>query len=150
MGTEEPRLSHKMKTKIRTYSELISLPTFEERYQYLRIVGSVGKSTFGYDRIFNQEFYRSTEWRLARRQVIVRDDGCDLGVEGLEIGGPITVHHMNPLTLEDLDRNFHKILNPEFLICVSSSTHLAIHYGNEENLIKLPKARQPGDTTPWL
>lgn len=139
-----------MKTTIRTYPELKLLPTFEERYHYLRIIGSVGSFTFGYDRVFNQEFYTSTEWRSVRRQVIVRDNGCDLGIEGFEIGGIITVHHMNPLTLEDLEKNIHKILNPDFLISVSSSTHLAIHYGNESNLIRLPKARQPGDTSPWL
>ncbi len=135
---------------IRTYSELVKLRTFEERYQYLKISGSVGRATFGIDRIFNQEFYRAAEWRQIRRRVIVRDDGRDLGVEGFEIGGPITVHHMNPITLEDLDSDPGKILNPEFLICVSNSTHLAIHYGDESNLVRLPKARQPGDTSPWL
>lgn len=139
-----------MKMMIRRYSELRSILTFEERYHYLRITGSVGKSTFGYDRAFNQEFYRSAEWRLARRQVIVRDNGCDLGVEGYEIGGPITVHHMNPLTLEDLEKNIQMILDPEFLICTSGPTHLAIHYGEESNLVRLPKERQPGDTSPWL
>lgn len=136
--------------KIRTFSELKNLGSFEERYHYLRIVGSVGKSTFGFDRAFNQEFYRSAEWRHIRQQVIVRDNGLDLGVEGFEIGGPITVHHMNPLTLDDLERNIQRILDPEFLICVSGPTHLAIHYGEESDLVRLPKARQSGDTSPWL
>lgn len=139
-----------MKTTIRTYSELSSIVTFEERFKYLKITGSVGKATFGYDRGFNQAFYTSAEWRNARRAVIVRDNGRDLGVEGFEIGGPITVHHMNPLTLDDIERNFEKIINPEYLICVSGPTHLAIHYGDESDLITLPKAREPGDTIPWL
>jgi hypothetical protein len=138
-----------MKQIIRRYSDLKLLATFEERYQFLRITGSVGRSTFGYDRVFNQEFYRSTEWRLARRQVIVRDNGRDLGIEGFEIGGVITVHHMNPLTLNDIENNIRRILDPEYLICVSGSTHLAIHYGDESNLIRLSKPREPGDTNLW-
>lgn len=136
--------------KTRTYSELTKLQTFEDRFSYLRLTGSVGKLTFGFDRAFNQEFYRSPEWRHIRQQVIVRDNGWDLGIEEYAIGGPITVHHMNPITLDDLEKNPKVLLDPDFLICVSSTTHQAIHYGDESNLIRLPKARQPGDTTPWL
>lgn len=135
---------------IRTYSELIALPTFEERFRYLRLDGKVGADTFGFDRIINQLFYqRSREWKLVRDEVIVRDCGCDLGMEGYEIPGRIIVHHMNPLTLRDLELHTDYLLNPEYLISTTHATHNAIHYGDERLLVKAPVARRPNDTCPW-
>ena len=134
---------------IRTYSELITIPTFKERFEYLRLDGTVGKETFGFDRYLNQVFYRSPEWKSIRDQVIVRDNGCDLGIEGHEIYGRIIIHHMNPLTMEDvLDRN-PSIFNPEFLITTIHNTHNAIHYGDENLLITAPIERSKNDTCPW-
>lgn len=134
---------------IRTYSELITIPTFKERFEYLRLDGTVGKETFGFDRYLNQVFYRSHEWKSIRDQVIVRDNGCDLGIEGHEIYGRIIIHHMNPLTMEDvLDRN-PSIFNPEFLITTIHNTHNAIHYGDENLLITAPIERSKNDTCPW-
>lgn len=135
--------------KIRSYTELIQIHGFQERYEYLRLSGTVGAMSFGFERRFNQEFYSSPEWRRIRRQVIVRDDGLDLGVSGYEIGGPITVHHMNLVTLEALERGDPIIFDPEFLISVSGKTHLAIHYGDSSNLPELPIERLPGDTKLW-
>ena len=135
---------------IKTYSELIKLPTFEERYEYLRLDGIVGEETFGFDRYINQEFYqRSQEWKRIRDQVIIRDQGCDLGIEGREIRGKIIVHHMNPITKEDILMKSDLLLNPEYLICTLKSTHDAIHYGDENLLIKVPIARTANDTCPW-
>lgn len=134
---------------IRTYSELITFPTFEERYQYLRLNGFVGKDTFGFDRYLNQIFYRSQKWRSIRDFVIIRDNGCDLGVEGYEINSKIIIHHMNPITLEDIERESEYLLDPEFLICTMHNTHNAIHYGDESLLPILPKARTRNDTCPW-
>lgn len=138
-----------MTMTIRTYSELITIPTFEERYKYLKIGGKVGEETFGFERYLNQEFYKSTEWKSIRRQVIVRDLGCDLGIEGREIHGKIIVHHMNPITIDDIVSASDFLLNPEYLICTLKSTHDAIHYGDESLLIKAPVERMKNDTCPW-
>lgn len=134
---------------IRTYSELITIPTFEERYKYLKIGGKVGEETFGFERYLNQEFYKSREWQSIRRQVIVRDLGCDLGIEDREIHGKIIVHHMNPITIDDIIEASDFLLNPEYLICTLKSTHDAIHYGDESLLIKAPVERTKNDTCPW-
>lgn len=134
---------------IRTYSELITLPTFEERYRYLRLGGKVGEETFGFDRYLNQIFYTSDEWRAIRDKVIVRDLGCDLGILGREIHSRIIVHHMNPVRIEDLTRRSKYLLDPEFLISTVKSTHDAIHYGDESLLITVPRERTKNDTCPW-
>lgn len=134
---------------IRTYTELVQLQTFEERYRYLQLNGSVGADTFGFDRYLNQNFYRSKEWKLIRDKVIVRDNGCDLGVEGYEIHGRIYIHHMNPLLLEDIVDRTEFLLNPEYLITTTHSTHNAIHYGDESLLVTAPIERAPNDTCPW-
>lgn len=134
---------------IKTYSELIALPTFIERYRYLRLGGIVGEDTFGYDRYLNQELYTSAEWRRTRDRIIVRDFGRDLAMEGRDISGPIIVHHMNPMTLEDLINKSDDIFNPEYLICTTPETHRAIHYGDEQLLYLDPVVRMPGDTCPW-
>ena len=134
---------------IRTYSELITIPTFEERFKYLQLKGSVGKDTFGYDRYLNQLFYQTIEWKRLRRDLIIRDCGCDLGVEGYEIHGRIIIHHMNPITKEDLLDRTDYIMNPEYLICTTHSTHNAIHYGDESLLVIAPIVRSKNDTCPW-
>lgn len=135
---------------VRTYTELSKLKTFKERFEYLRLDGQVGKETFGFDRIFNQNFYRSVEWKRVRDQVIIRDCGCDLGVLGHEIYGQrILIHHMNPISLEDLERRSEILMNPEYLITTIHNTHQAIHYGDEDLLIKLPRERTKNDTCPW-
>ena len=134
---------------IKTYSELIKLKTFEERYEYLRLGGIVGRETFGFDRYLNQTFYKTDEWLSIRDHVIVRDNGCDLGIEGREIHSRILVHHMNPITKEDILSRSEHLLNPEYLICTIKSTHDAIHYGDESLLIKLPVERRKNDTCPW-
>lgn len=134
---------------IRTYSELITIPTFEERYRYLKIGGKVGEETFGFERYLNQEFYKSPEWQSIRKQVIVRDLGCDLGIKDREIHGKIIVHHMNPITIDDIIEASDFLLNPEYLICTLKSTHDAIHYGDESLLIKAPVERTKNDTCPW-
>lgn len=135
---------------IRTYSELMSLPTFEERYNYLKLDGVVGEETFGFDRYLNQRFYQNdNEWKKVRDYVIVRDNGCDLGVEGREIQGKIIVHHMNPITKDDLINRSEFLLNPEYLICTLKSTHDAIHYGDENLLMKGSVERTLNDTCPW-
>ena len=136
-------------TIIRTYSELRTLPTFEERYRYLQLNGSVGKDTFGFDRYLNQVFYRSQEWKSIRDFVIVRDNGCDLGVEGYEIHGRIIIHHLNPLTVKDITTASIYLLDPEYLICTTHNTHNAIHYGDEGLLISAPIVRTRNDTCPW-
>lgn len=136
---------------IRTYSELILLPTFLERYRYLRIRGKVGEETFGWERYLNQEFYKhDPEWKAVRRAVIIRDNGCDLGVEGRDIiGAPIIVHHMNPLTEYDIIHRTKYLLDPEYLISTIDNTHKAIHYGDEKLLISEPIVRRKNDTCPW-
>lgn len=135
---------------IRTYSELITLPTYVERFNYLKLSGKVGADTFGFDRHINQNLYqRNPRWKKARDQVIIRDNGCDLGVEGYEIHGKIIVHHMNPITLDDILNDRPWIYDPEYLICTVHNTHNAIHYGDEDLLVKAPIVRTPNDTCPW-
>lgn len=135
---------------IRTYRELIALPTFEERFGYLKLNGTVGEDTFGFDRYINQQFYNSQEWRKLRDEIIVRDNGCDLGLTGYDIGGRILIHHMNPVTVRDIQERSQYLMNPEYLICVSHDTHNAIHYGDENQLRnKLPIERTKNDTCPW-
>lgn len=138
-----------MTTMIKTYSELIRFKTLEERYRYLRIGGRVGEETFGFDRWMNQIFYKDPRWRDIRDEVITRDNGCDLGLEGYDIHGKIFVHHMNPVTKDDILYNFDSLLNPEFLISTSKRTHDAIHYGNEDLLPQSPIVRTRNDTCPW-
>lgn len=138
--------------KLRCYSDLIQYSTFEDRLHYLELHGIVGKDTFGFDRYINQKFYRSPEWRRVRDFVIVRDNGCDLGVKGYDIGDRIIVHHMNPLTLYDISNSSDFLLNPEYLICVSKDTHDIIHYGfssDRYSKSKEPVDRKPGDTKLW-
>lgn len=134
---------------IKTYSELITLPTFEERFKYLKIGGKVGVDTFGFDRYLNQIFYRSDEWKSIRDEVIIRDNGCDLGIEGREIYSRIIVHHMNPITKDDILNRSDFLLNPEFLICTIKLTHDAIHYGDSSILLTEPVIRTKNDTCPW-
>lgn len=134
---------------IRTYSELSQLATFEERYQYLRLGSRVGKETFGFDRWINQMFYKDPEWLKVRDIVIMRDNGCDLGIEGREIYSRIIVHHMNPITKADILDRSKFLLDPEYLICTVKNTHDAIHYSDENLLITLPMERSPNDTCPW-
>lgn len=136
---------------IRTYSELITLPTFEERFKYLQLNGKVGKDTFGFDRIFNQLFYTSGEWREIRHHIIIRDNGCDLGVPGYEIpeGVKIFIHHMNPITIDDIRDATEYLLNPDFLITTIHNTHQAIHYGDMKMLTTTPITRSRYDTCPW-
>lgn len=135
---------------MRTYSELITLPTFEERFEYLKLNGQVGEDTFGFDRYLNQRFYHSEEWKQIRREVIVRDNGCDLGIPDRQIFGRIIVHHMNPIEVSDLDGNEKYILDPEYLITTFKLTHDAIHFGDESLLIATePIVRTRDDTCPW-
>jgi hypothetical protein len=134
---------------IRSYSELIKLETFEERFDYLKLSGSIGVTTFGFDRYLNQYFYTSYKWRQVRRDVIVRDEACDLGIPERAIFGHIRVHHMNPVTIEDLELERDITINPEYLICVSLNTHNAIHFGNKKGFFDLPIDRKKGDTRLW-
>lgn len=135
--------------QLRTYSELILLPTFEERFEYLKLNGAVGIDTFGFDRYLNQTFYKSAEWKRIRNKVIIRDNGCDLGIDGYEIYGRILIHHMNPITQDDIINRTDLLLNPEYLISVSLDTHNGIHYGDINQLLKEPIVRKPNDTCPW-
>lgn len=135
--------------KIKSYSELSLLPTFEERFEYLKLGGTVGEDTFGFDRIFNQKFYQSYEWKTVRNEIIVRDLGCDLGIEDRQIFGRILIHHMNPISLKDISDATKFLLNPEYLICVSHDTHNAIHYGDIGLVKKDLVERKPNDTCPW-
>ena len=134
---------------IKTYSELMSFKTFEERYRYLRQGATVGEDTFGYARHLNQAFYSSIEWKRFRRSIIIRDQGCDLGIEDRVIAGQIVLHHINPLTVDDLLHRRECLMDPENVICVSFNTHQAIHYGDENLLIQEPIARTMNDTCPW-
>lgn len=134
---------------MRCYSELILLPTLEERFEYLRLNGEVGEELFGYARYLNQEFYHGNEWMDVREQVIIRDKGRDLGLEGWKITGHIYVHHMNPVTLAQLKDNDPILLDPEYLISCSYNTHQAITWGNERLLPQPLVVRRPGDTCPW-
>ena len=135
--------------RIRTYTELRRFETFEDRYEYLRLGGEVGQTTFGFDRWLNQQLYSSYQWRRARDQVIVRDEGCDLGVPGFELEIGLLVHHMNPLTPEAIENGEEWIFDPEFLIVTSKRTHNAIHFGDRSLLPRAPVERTPGDTTLW-
>ena len=134
---------------IKTYSEMAQFTTFKDRFNYLKLDGEVGKDTFGFDRYLNQIFYRSQRWKKVRDSVIIRDNGCDLGVEGYEISGRIIIHHMNPITIEDIQRDSEFLLDPEYLICTIHRTHNAIHYGDSSLLIKAPIERRKNDTCPW-
>ena len=135
---------------LRSYSELITIPSYIERFNYLKLGGRVGADTFGFDRHLNQMVYqRDPRWKKARDTVIIRDNGCDLGVEGYEIYGKITVHHMNVVTMEDILNDREWIFDPEFLICTTHITHNAIHYGDENLLVKAPIERTPNDMCPW-
>lgn len=138
-----------MSTRIKRYSELIKIPTFKERYEYLKLDGRVGEDTFGFDRYLNQIFYRSQKWKRIRNQVIVRDNGCDLGIEGYEIHERILIHHMNPLSIIDLEEETEFLLDPEYLISTTHNTHNAIHYGDSGLLILDPIVRSKNDTCPW-
>ena len=139
-----------IRMSVRTYSELSKLTTFKERFDYLSLNGQVGKDTFGFDRIFNQKFYTSKEWRHIRDLVIVRDNGCDLGIEGYDIVGQnLIIHHINPISLEDIESKSDILLNPEYLITTTHNTHNAIHYGDDKLLITGPIQRSKNDTCPW-
>lgn len=134
---------------IKTYSELITIPTFEERFEYLQLKGSVGKDTFGYDRHLNQVLYRSPEWKRLRNQIIIRDCGCDLACEGYDIHSKVLIHHLNPITVEDVLARSRKVFDPDNLVCVSHNTHNAIHYGDVDLLVTGPIIRTKNDTCPW-
>lgn len=138
-----------MKMSIKTYSELITIPTYEDRFRYLQLKGAVGKDTFGYDRYLNQILYNSPEWKRLRNRIIIRDNGCDMGCEGYEIYGRVLIHHLNPITVEDVVSRNPIVFDPENLICVSHNTHNAIHYGDESLLILAPVERTKNDTCPW-
>lgn len=134
---------------IKTYSELITIPTFEERFEYLQLKGSVGKDTFGYDRYLNQVLYRSPEWKRLRNQIIIRDNGCDLACDGYDVYGKVLIHHLNPITVEDVLARSRRVFDPDNLVCVSHSTHNAIHYGDVDLLVTGPIIRTKNDTCPW-
>lgn len=135
---------------IRRYSELIKIPSFIERYRYLKLSGSVGAGTFGFDRWLNQKFYKSPEYRKVRLEVILRDNGCDLGIDEFEIAGKVIIHHMNPIKQTDILKRSDFALDPEYMICVSHGTHNAIHYGDERLLpVSNIVERKPNDTIPW-
>lgn len=135
--------------KIKTYRAVKRLKTFEERFEYLKLSGSVGAATFGFDRYLNQLLYHSKDWRRTRDHIIVRDNGCDLGIDGRDIYNGILVHHINPITVENIERGDDCVYDPENLICTSHNTHNAIHYGDVSILTQLPKARLKGDTQLW-
>ena len=134
---------------IKTYSELITLPTFEERFRYLELDGQVGDETFGFDRYLNQKFYRSAEWKKVRQEVILRDGGCDLGIDDRPIFGKVLIHHINPVSIDAIKQKEDWVLNPEFLICTCKRTHDAIHYSDESILFVEPIERTPNDTCLW-
>lgn len=134
---------------IKSYSKMLTFPTLEERFRYLELKGSVGKDTFGYDRYLNQILYHSGEWKSFRNDIIIRDNGCDLACEGHEIHKRILVHHINPITVEDVLNRSPKVFDPENVVCVSHMTHNAIHYGDENLLITAPVERSQNDTCPW-
>lgn len=133
----------------RTYSELITIPTYEDRFRYLQLKGAVGKDTFGYDRYLNQILYNSKEWKRFRDEIIIRDNGCDLAFEGYDIHGRILVHHINPITVDDVVNRNPIVFDPENVICVTHNTHNAIHYGDESLLITAPIERMKHDTCLW-
>lgn len=136
-------------SKTRTYSELSNLSLFEARYEYLKLKGEVGISTFGFDRYLNQKFYASYAWKMSRREVILRDNGCDLGIPGYEIHGSLLIHHMNPIDINDIIHGEEWILDPEYLITTTKNTHNAIHFGDEKLLPTIVIARSPNDTKLW-
>jgi hypothetical protein len=136
-------------TITRTYSELCKFDTFDERFDYLKLHGEVGYSTFGFDRYINQQFYASNEWKQAREYVIWRDNGCDLGIPGYEIFRGLFIHHINPMVVDDIIHQEEWVINPEYLITTTQKTHNAIHYGNKSLLPKVVMARIPGDTMLW-
>lgn len=136
-------------TSIKTYSELITIPTYEERFEYLRCNSAVGKETFGFDRYLNQVLYNSMDWKRLRRKIIIRDNGCDLAFEGYTIYSKIIIHHINPISLDDIMKERSIVFDPENLVCVSFSTHNAIHYGDASLLSTGPIERTPNDTCPW-
>ena len=138
-----------MSMTIRTYTELMKLATFEERYKYLKLIAKVGEETFGFDRYLNQQFYHSQEWKSLRSQIIIRDNACDLGIPGREMDSRIIIHHMNPITKDDLIHQSDFLLNPEYLICCSKKTHSAIHYGDDTMLFDNFVERSKDDTCPW-
>lgn len=133
----------------KSYLELIQIPTFQERYEYLKIGGRIGEETFGFDRHLNQTLYRSSEWKRFRRQIIIRDKGCDLGCEGYELYDKILIHHINPITIDDVLNRAPCIFDPNNVICTSLNTHNAIHYGDSELLVTEPIERTKNDTCPW-
>lgn len=134
---------------IRTYSELITLDSFKKRYEYLKLDGTIGQETFGFERYLNQRFYKSREWKKIRDMIIVRDNGCDLGMEGYDIFGKILIHHINPIVPSDIEKRSKYLLNPEYLICTTHHTHNAIHYGNDKLLMNELVVRSRNDTCPW-
>lgn len=134
---------------IKTYKDLRRLSTFEERFEYLKLGGSVGAATFGFDRYLNQLLYHSTDWRRTRDHIIVRDNGCDLGIDDRDIHNGILIHHINPITVANIERGDDCVYDPENLICTSHNTHNAIHYGDSTLLTKFPKPRAKGDTQLW-
>lgn len=134
---------------IKTYSELITIPTYEDRFRYLQLKGAVGKETFGYDRYLNQILYSSPEWRRLRDRIVIRDNGCDLACEGYDIYGRVLIHHINPISVDDVVSRKSNVFDPENLICVSHNTHNAIHYGDESLLVLAPVERTKNDTCPW-
>lgn len=134
---------------IRCYNDLIQLKTFEERFYYLKLHGKVGEETFGLDRYINQQLYKSRRWQNLRSQVIIRDDGCDLGIDGRQMDNYIVIHHMNPISMEDIEEERDVVFDPEYLICCSSRTHKAIHFGDEKLLLRDPIVRRPNDTCLW-
>lgn len=138
-----------MRQMIRTYHELMQIETFDERYEYLKLNGTVGADTFGFDRFINQNFYKSPQWKKIRDAIIVRDNGCDLGITDRPIFGKIIIHHMNPVNVSDIVKLTEHLLNPDYLICTSFETHNAIHYGNSNNLSHTPTQRTKNDTCPW-
>ena len=138
-----------MSQTIRTYSELITLPTFKERFDYLSLQGTVGLDTFGSHRYLNQRFYNSLEWKNLKRQIIIRDNGCDLGMDGYEIYGPILIHHLNPINMDDILSLSEFLLNPNYLVCTSLSAHNAIHYSDESFISLGSIERKPNDTCLW-
>lgn len=135
--------------KNRSYNELVSLLTFEDRFEYLKLNGSVGFSTFGFERYLNQSLYRSKLWKHIRRNVIVRDNACDLGIEDRDVYSRLLIHHLNPITIEDIENGNECVFDMNNLICTSHNTHNAIHYGDSSLLPRLPIERRKGDTCPW-
>ena len=142
-------MTMKRLTNIKNYTELIKLKNFIDRFEYLKLDGTVGQDTFGFERYLNQGFYHSAEWRAIRDQVIARDLGCDLGIDGYEIHGRIYIHHMNPITVDDIQKITVYLLEPEYLICTTHETHNALHFGDASLLVTEPVVRTPFDTCPW-